>query len=117
MLIQKSTSGINSSYEDLGELLKARSSELSDLMKKIQAVHEQSDSLLKWIEDTKKTAASSRNPPSDSVKTQIEQQKVHLFDELKCSHLLLFVIIKLYIRLHLIEGAQLSTFCYVNNEE
>ncbi|XP_057197512.1 dystonin isoform X6 [Triplophysa rosa] len=75
MLIQQSMSGINSSYEDLGELLKARSSELNDLMKKLEAVHEQTDSLLKWMEDTRKTAASSRNPPSDSVKTQIEQQK------------------------------------------
>lgn len=81
MLVQQNMSGINSSYEDLGELLKARSSELNALMKKIQGVHEQTDSLMKWIEDTKKTAASWRNHPSgkDSVKTQMEQQKVNRF--------------------------------------
>ncbi|XP_051506822.1 dystonin-like [Myxocyprinus asiaticus] len=78
MLVQQNMSSINSSYENLGELLKARSSELSALLKKVQGVHEQADSLLQWIKDTKKTATSWNNRPSgnDSVKTQIEQQKI-----------------------------------------
>ncbi|KAK7140737.1 hypothetical protein R3I94_013117 [Phoxinus phoxinus] len=78
MLVQQKMSCINSSYEHLGELLKARSSELSAVLKKVQAVHEQAESLRQWMDDTKKTASSCSNHPSgkDTVKSQIEQQKV-----------------------------------------
>lgn len=79
MLVQQNMSCINNNYEHLGELLKARSSELSALLKKVQGVHEQAESLRQWMEDTKKTAASLSNHPSgkDTVKSQIEQQKVN----------------------------------------
>ncbi|XP_067278514.1 dystonin isoform X3 [Pseudorasbora parva] len=78
MLVQQNMSCITSGYEALGELLKARSSELSALLKKVQGVHEQAESLLQWMEDTKKTVSSWSNQPSgkDTVKSQIEQQKV-----------------------------------------
>ncbi|KAF4105424.1 hypothetical protein G5714_013086 [Onychostoma macrolepis] len=78
MLVQQNMSCINNDYEHLGELLKARSSELSDLLKRVQGIHEQAESLRHWMEDTKKTAASLSNHPSgkDAVKSQIEQQKV-----------------------------------------
>ncbi|XP_051503373.1 dystonin-like [Myxocyprinus asiaticus] len=78
MQVQQNMCSINTSYENLGELLKTRSSELNALLKKVQEVHEQADSLLQWIEDSKKTATSWNSHPSgkDSVKTQIEQQKV-----------------------------------------
>ncbi|XDV50937.1 hypothetical protein PO909_019905 [Leuciscus waleckii] len=78
MLVQQKMSCINTSYEHLGELLKARSSELSAVLKKVQAVHEQAESLRQWMEDTKKTASSWSDHPSgkDNVKSQIEQQKV-----------------------------------------
>uniref|UniRef100_A0A672SR38 Dystonin n=1 Tax=Sinocyclocheilus grahami TaxID=75366 RepID=A0A672SR38_SINGR len=78
MLVQQNMSYINNDYEHLGELLKARSSELSALLKRVQGVHDQAESLRQWMEDTKKTAASLNNHPSekDAVKSQIEQQKV-----------------------------------------
>uniref|UniRef100_A0A671Q239 Dystonin n=1 Tax=Sinocyclocheilus anshuiensis TaxID=1608454 RepID=A0A671Q239_9TELE len=78
MLVQQNMSYINNDYEHLGELLKARSSELSALLKRVQGVHDQAESLRQWMEDTKKTAASLSNHPSgkDAVKSQIEQQKV-----------------------------------------
>uniref|UniRef100_A0A672SPZ7 Dystonin n=1 Tax=Sinocyclocheilus grahami TaxID=75366 RepID=A0A672SPZ7_SINGR len=77
MLVQQNMSYINNDYEHLGELLKARSSELSALLKRVQGVHDQAESLRQWMEDTKKTAASLNNHPSekDAVKSQIEQQK------------------------------------------
>ncbi len=79
MQVQQNMSCINNDYEHLGELLKARSSELSALLKRVQGVHEQAESLRQWMEDTKKTAASLSSHPSgkDAVKSQIEQQKVN----------------------------------------
>ncbi|XP_016422390.1 dystonin [Sinocyclocheilus rhinocerous] len=73
MLVQQNMSYINNDYEHLGELLKARSSELSALLKRVQGVHDQAESLRQWMEDTKKTAASSNHPSGkDAVKSQIE---------------------------------------------
>ncbi|XP_016373036.1 dystonin-like [Sinocyclocheilus rhinocerous] len=81
MLVQQNMSYINNNYEHLGELLKARSSELGALLKRVLGVHDQAESLRQWMEDTKKTATSLSNHPSgkDTVKSQIEQQKV--FDD------------------------------------
>uniref|UniRef100_A0A671KK15 Dystonin n=1 Tax=Sinocyclocheilus anshuiensis TaxID=1608454 RepID=A0A671KK15_9TELE len=78
MLVQQNMSYINNNYEHLGELLKARSSELGALLKRVLGVHDQAESLRQWMEDTKKTATSLSNHPSgkDTVKSQIEQQKV-----------------------------------------
>ncbi|XP_052427650.1 dystonin [Carassius gibelio] len=72
MLVQQNMSSINNGYKHLGELLKARSSELSALLKRVQGVHDQAESLHQWMEDTKKTAASLSNHPSgkDAVKSQ-----------------------------------------------
>uniref|UniRef100_A0A673GHH4 Dystonin n=1 Tax=Sinocyclocheilus rhinocerous TaxID=307959 RepID=A0A673GHH4_9TELE len=79
--ISHNMSYINNNYEHLGELLKARSSELGALLKRVLGVHDQAESLRQWMEDTKKTATSLSNHPSgkDTVKSQIEQQKV--FDD------------------------------------
>ncbi|XP_056116139.1 dystonin isoform X1 [Rhinichthys klamathensis goyatoka] len=78
MLVQQKMSCINTSYDHLGELLKARSSELSAVLRKVQAVHEQAESLRQWMQDTKNTASSWSHHPSGkhTVKSQIEQQKV-----------------------------------------
>uniref|UniRef100_A0A8C2BB84 Dystonin n=1 Tax=Cyprinus carpio TaxID=7962 RepID=A0A8C2BB84_CYPCA len=78
MLVQQNMSSINNDYEHLGEHLKARSSELSALLKRVQGVHDQAETLCQWMEDTKKTATSLSNHPSgkDAVRSQIEQQKV-----------------------------------------
>ncbi|XP_042592002.1 dystonin isoform X20 [Cyprinus carpio] len=78
MLVQQNMSSINNDYEHLGEHLKARSSELSALLKRVQGVHDQAETLRQWMEDTKKTATSLSNHPSgkDAVRSQIEQQKV-----------------------------------------
>uniref|UniRef100_A0A671KPJ2 Dystonin n=1 Tax=Sinocyclocheilus anshuiensis TaxID=1608454 RepID=A0A671KPJ2_9TELE len=76
--VKQNMSYINNNYEHLGELLKARSSELGALLKRVLGVHDQAESLRQWMEDTKKTATSLSNHPSgkDTVKSQIEQQKV-----------------------------------------
>ncbi|XP_059374124.1 dystonin-like isoform X2 [Carassius carassius] len=78
MLVQQNMSYMNNNYEHLGELLKARSSELGALLKRVLGVHEQAESLRQWMEETKKTATSLSSHPSgkDTVKSQIEQQKV-----------------------------------------
>ncbi|XP_039546384.1 dystonin isoform X5 [Pimephales promelas] len=77
-LVQQKMSCINSGYGRLGELLKARSSQLSAVLKRVQAVREQAESLRQWMDDAKNTAASwSRHPSAKhTVKLQIEQQKV-----------------------------------------
>ncbi|XP_073776575.1 dystonin isoform X31 [Danio rerio] len=78
MTVQQNVSCINKDYDHLGELLKSRSSDFNALLKKFEGVCEQAESLRQWMEDAKKTAASWRRHPSgnDSVKSQLEQQKV-----------------------------------------
>ncbi|KTF96961.1 hypothetical protein cypCar_00005784 [Cyprinus carpio] len=81
MLVQQNMSSINNDYEHLGEHLKARSSELSALLKRVQGVHDQAETLRQWMEDTKKTATSLSNHPSgkDAVfEDNMKQKQVQL---------------------------------------
>lgn len=76
--MQQNMSYVSEGYRTLGELLKTRSSELSDLLLRVRGAHNEAESMLQWLEDIKKTAASWRSEATvkDSVKAQIEQQKV-----------------------------------------
>lgn len=78
MLVQQNMSCINDDYSSLGELLKARSSELSALLLKVQGVQREAQSTLQWLENMKKTAESWNSEPTDkdSMKMQMERQKV-----------------------------------------
>lgn len=78
MLVQQNMSCINDDYSGLGELLKARSSELSALLLKVQGVQREAQSTLQWLENMKKTAESWSSEPTDkdSMKMQMERQKV-----------------------------------------
>uniref|UniRef100_A0AAR2JP14 Dystonin n=1 Tax=Pygocentrus nattereri TaxID=42514 RepID=A0AAR2JP14_PYGNA len=78
MLVQQNMSCVSEGYRNLGDLLKGRSSELNALLQKVRGAHDEAESMLQWLEDMKKTAASWSSEPTvkDSVKTQMEQQKV-----------------------------------------
>ncbi|KAL7877335.1 hypothetical protein SRHO_G00039780 [Serrasalmus rhombeus] len=79
MLVQQNMSCVSEGYRNLGDLLKGRSSELNALLHKVRGAHDEAESMLQWLEDMKKTAASWSSEPTvkDSVKTQMEQQKAY----------------------------------------
>ncbi|KAL6487581.1 hypothetical protein MHYP_G00042070 [Metynnis hypsauchen] len=79
MLVQQNMSCVSEGYRNLGDLLKGRSSELNALLQKVRGAHDEAESMLQWLEDMKKTAASWSSEPTvkDSVKTQMEQQKAY----------------------------------------
>uniref|UniRef100_A0A671PU66 Dystonin n=1 Tax=Sinocyclocheilus anshuiensis TaxID=1608454 RepID=A0A671PU66_9TELE len=81
MLVQQNMSYINNDYEHLGELLKARSSELSALLKRVQGVHDQAESLRQWMEDTKKTAASLSGCQVQVQLQQLRENLLRLIEE------------------------------------
>lgn len=76
--MQQNMSCINEDYSSLGELLKARSTELSALLLKVQGVQHEARSTLQWLENMKKTSVSWNSEPAgkDSMKMQMERQKV-----------------------------------------
>lgn len=78
MVIQQNMSSINVGYTDLGETLKNRSAQLSSLLQKVKEAQKETDDMMLWLKDMKKTAQSwnSAATEKDSVKTQLEQQKV-----------------------------------------
>lgn len=78
MVIQQNMSSINVGYTDLGETLKNRSAQLSSLLQKVKEAQKETDDMMLWLKDMKKTAQSwnSAGTEKDSVKTQLEQQKV-----------------------------------------
>ncbi|XP_039857732.1 dystonin isoform X7 [Simochromis diagramma] len=77
MVIQQNMSSINVGYTDLGETLKNRSAQLSGLLQKVKEAQKETDDMMLWLKDMKKTAQSwnSAATEKDSVKTQLEQQK------------------------------------------
>ncbi|XP_031697490.1 dystonin isoform X10 [Anarrhichthys ocellatus] len=77
MVIQQNMSFINEGYASLGETLKGRAAELSSLVQEVKEAQKETDNVLEWLRDMKKTAASWNNAATekDSVKTQLEQQK------------------------------------------
>ncbi|KAM6922361.1 dystonin isoform 1-T1 [Lycodopsis pacificus] len=77
MVIQQNMSFVNEGYASLGETLKGRAAELSSLVQEVKEAQKETDNMLEWLKDMKKTAASWNNAATekDSVKTQLEQQK------------------------------------------
>uniref|UniRef100_A0A3P8YZI6 Dystonin n=1 Tax=Esox lucius TaxID=8010 RepID=A0A3P8YZI6_ESOLU len=84
MVVQQNMSYINEGYESLGELLKARGAELSGLVQEVTEAQAETDAMMVWLRDMKKTAASwnSASTEKDAMKTQLEQQKA-FEDEMK----------------------------------
>ncbi|XP_028843818.1 dystonin isoform X8 [Denticeps clupeoides] len=82
--VEQDVARVSMGYEGLGELLKGRESELSDLFRKLREAGEEADSMLQWLASMKKTARSWKAGPAgkDSVKIQMEQQKA-FEDDLK----------------------------------
>lgn len=81
MVIQQNTLFINEGYESLGELLKSRAAELSSLVQKMREAQKETGLMMTWLKDMKKTAASWKDEATekDSMKTQLEQQKVQKY--------------------------------------
>ncbi|XP_029376147.1 dystonin isoform X3 [Echeneis naucrates] len=77
MVIQQNMSFINEGYTSLGETLKTRAAELSCSVKEMTEAREETEDMLTWLKDMKKTAASWNKTATekDVVKTQLEQQK------------------------------------------
>lgn len=78
MVIQQNMSFINEGYGSLGEKLKGLAAELSSSVQEVNEAQKETDNIMTWLKDMKKTAASWNNDATekDSVKTQLEQQKV-----------------------------------------
>lgn len=81
MVIQQNVSHVNDGYESLGETLKSRETELRNSVNEFRAAKSETDDMMGWLREMKKTAATWNNGASekDSVKTQLEQQKVQKF--------------------------------------
>ncbi|XP_076598905.1 dystonin isoform X4 [Chaetodon auriga] len=77
MVIQQNMSFVNEGYASLGETLKSRATELSSSVQEVKEARKETDDMMTWLKDMKKTAASwnSEATEKDSVKTQLEQQK------------------------------------------
>lgn len=78
MVIQQNMSHVNGGYESLGKTLRSRESELRASVSEFRAAKSETDDMMAWLREMKKTAATWNSVPSekDSVKTQLEQQKV-----------------------------------------
>uniref|UniRef100_A0A8C7UBW6 Dystonin n=1 Tax=Oncorhynchus mykiss TaxID=8022 RepID=A0A8C7UBW6_ONCMY len=77
MVVQQNMSYINEGHESLGELLKDRAAELSGLVQQMAEAQKETDAMITWLKDMKKTTASwnSASTEKDAMKTQLEQQK------------------------------------------
>ncbi|XP_038846783.1 dystonin-like [Salvelinus namaycush] len=77
MVVQQNMSYINKGHESLGELLKERAAELSGLVQQVAEAQKETDAMITWLKDMKKTTASwnSASTEKDAMKTQLEQQK------------------------------------------
>lgn len=81
MVIQQNMSHVNDGYESLGETLRSRESELRSSGDEFRAAKNETDDMMAWLREMKKTAATWNKAASekDSVKTQLEAQKVQNF--------------------------------------
>uniref|UniRef100_A0A4W5L9J1 Dystonin n=1 Tax=Hucho hucho TaxID=62062 RepID=A0A4W5L9J1_9TELE len=77
MVVQQNMSSINEGHESLGKLLKDRAAELSGLVQEVTEAQKETDAMITWLKDMKKTTASwnSASTEKDAMKTQLEQQK------------------------------------------
>lgn len=78
MVIQQNMSFVNEGYESLGETLKSRAAALKTSVQDFKEAKKETEDMMTWLKDMKKTASSwnSAATEKDSVKTQLEQQKV-----------------------------------------
>lgn len=78
MVIQQNMSFVNEGYASLGDTLKSRAAVLSSSVQEVKDAQKETDDMMTWLKDMKKMAASWNNAATekDSVKTQLEQQKV-----------------------------------------
>lgn len=77
-VIQQNMSFVNEGYDSLGEKLKSREAELKSSVREFKEATKETDTMTTWLKDMKKSAASwtKSDGQKDSVKTQLEQQKV-----------------------------------------
>ncbi|XP_033956247.1 dystonin isoform X2 [Pseudochaenichthys georgianus] len=77
MVIQQNMSFVNDGYASLGVTLKSRAADLSSSVQEVKEAKEETDNMMTWLKDMKKTAASWNKAATekDSVRTQLEQQK------------------------------------------
>uniref|UniRef100_A0A8C7USD3 Dystonin n=1 Tax=Oncorhynchus mykiss TaxID=8022 RepID=A0A8C7USD3_ONCMY len=77
MVVQQNMSYIKEGHKSLGEVLKGRATELSVLVQEVTEAQKETDTMITWLQDMKKTAASwnSASTEKDTMKTQLEQQK------------------------------------------
>ncbi|KAK5882307.1 hypothetical protein CesoFtcFv8_020907 [Champsocephalus esox] len=77
MVIQQNMSFVNDGYASLGVTLKSRAADLSSSVQGVKEAKEETDNMMTWLKDMKKTAASWNKAATekDSVRTQLEQQK------------------------------------------
>ncbi|XP_077586323.1 dystonin isoform X14 [Stigmatopora nigra] len=78
MTIQQNMSFINEGYSCLGDTLKRRSTEMGGFVGELKDIKKETENMMTWLEDMKKTASSWKNGATekDAVKTQLEQQKM-----------------------------------------
>lgn len=78
MVIQQNMSFVNEGYASLGETLKSRAAELGSSVLEVKEAQKETGDMMTWLKDMKNTTASWNKAATekDSVKTQLEQQKV-----------------------------------------
>ncbi|XP_015229974.1 PREDICTED: dystonin [Cyprinodon variegatus] len=77
MGIQQNMSFVTEGYTNLGDTLKNRMEQLSDVLQEVKETQKETEKMMTWLKDMKNTAASwnAAAAEKDSVKTQLEQQK------------------------------------------
>nr|XP_016852508.1 PREDICTED: dystonin isoform X5 [Anolis carolinensis] len=76
--VHHSMSAVNSSYDDLGAMLKKKTSELESMLSNMQNVQEESNSMMDWLQKMDTATAKWETAPLDteSVKEQVDQHKL-----------------------------------------
>uniref|UniRef100_A0AAV2JPZ4 Dystonin n=1 Tax=Knipowitschia caucasica TaxID=637954 RepID=A0AAV2JPZ4_KNICA len=78
MVIQQKMSFVNEEYKNLGDSLKSRAADIGNLVHEVKRAQKETADMMAWLKDMKKTAASWKvaATENDSVKTQLENQKI-----------------------------------------
>lgn len=71
---------VNEGYASLGEMLKSQKEQLSGLLHEVKETHKETEDMMTWLKDMKKTAESWNGAAAEkeSVKAQLEQQRVKM---------------------------------------
>ncbi|XP_038152184.1 dystonin isoform X1 [Cyprinodon tularosa] len=77
MGIQQNMSFVTEGYTNLGDTLKNRMEQLSDVLQEVKETQKETEEMMTWLKDMKNTATSwnAAAAEKDSVKIQLEQQK------------------------------------------